>query len=513
VFAELLRGARVLLSLRHPLDAELTVSELLGSWQEMRSRGIDPDRLVGEGLLDYARRAATPAALALLTGVSSVGVSARHRLLARRGARELAALGVPGPHWASVPVTVRPVGTYVSRSLFGDVDELVCVYRHEVDGQPEGDEHALVAVIDHNSGGVLRDAWVSTKVERLLRHCAEQAERDPLASFTAVSPGRARSMLSSALGRTLRLMAAGEQPAFRPSRSVTELLGFVRARTRVLPPEPPVRATPWRRDRRATLAARFLASDAAADLSDSYAAGRCAEHIIDYGCDADFGRPLRVSPRKVETFLLEWLPRRVLLLPEEQEAMPHVLAAWVRWAGPFQGLPEIALHATIDAVWEATAVFTRSYWDPSSTFGLRREAVNRLLPDGDLSALPRRMFAFPLVTELDEEEFDPATRAGRRALLRLDHFGSYDPPKAPRGRHSAVSEEPHRPLDRLDEEALDAHERLADRLWRGDPPNLWPAAQRLLDRGLPRSAVLETLLVALSGAEEESALVKILDEL
>src|SRR5690606_35221247 len=192
-------------------------------------------------------------------------------------------------------------------------------------------EHALVAVIDHNSGGVLRDAWVSTKVERLLRHCAEQADRDPMTSFTAVPPGRARTLLSSAVERTARLVAAtaAEPPAFRPSRSVTELLGFIRARARALPPEPPARSTPSRRDRRATLAA-----------------ARCAAHILGYGCDADFGRPLRVSPRKVEAFLLGWLPRRVLLLPEEQEAMPHVLAAWVRWAGPFQGLPQIAVHAT-----------------------------------------------------------------------------------------------------------------------------------------------------------------------
>lgn len=193
--------------------------------------------------------------------------------------------------------------------------------------------------------------------------------------------------------------------------------------------------------------------------------------------------------------------------------MPHVLAAWVRWAGPFQGLPEVAVHATVDAVWEATAAFSRSYWDPSSTFGLRREVLNRLLPDGDLSALPRRMFAFPLVTELAHDEFDPTTRSGRRALLRLDHFGSYDPPQKPRGRHSGAPKEPYRPLDRLDEEALDAHEELADRLWRGDPPNLWSAAQRLLDRGLSRSEVLDTLLVALSGADDEAALVKILDEL
>ncbi|TDQ48218.1 hypothetical protein [Actinorugispora endophytica] len=514
----MLRTSRALLAMRHALDAELVVSELLGSWQGPRVHGIDANRLIGEGLLDYARRDATPAALALLTGVASLGASHRHRMKAGRGARELVERGIARPRWASSPNTARPVEAYVSRSRFGDTDELVCTYRYERDYDAEDTEHALITVIDHNSGGILRDAWVSTKVDRLLRHCTEEADANPMASFAPLSLERAHTLLNAAIERTDRLVAATaeEDPGYEPGRALTSLLAFIRARARVLPREEPGRAGSWRRDRRATLAARFLASDAAADLSDSYAAGRCAEHIIDYGCDADFGRPLRVSPRKVETFMLEWLPRRVVLLPEEQEAMPHVLAAWIRWAGPFQGLPEIALHATVDAVWEATAVFTESYWDPSSTFGLRREVLNRLLPDGDLSALPRRMFAFPLVdvtTGLDEDGFDPTTAAGRRALLRLDHFDAYDVPPRTRGRHSAVPEPAEEILDPVDEEALAAHERLAERLWKGDPPNLWRAVQRLLDRGHTRSAVLETLLGVLGDTEDESALIKGLDEL
>ena len=44
------------------------------------------------------------------------------------------------------------------------------------------------------------------------------------------------------------------------------------------------------------LVAEFLASDEAEDLSDRTAASRCADHIIDYGCSQDFGRPLRMSP-------------------------------------------------------------------------------------------------------------------------------------------------------------------------------------------------------------------------
>ena len=80
------------------------------------------------------------------------------------------------------------------------------------------------------------------------------------------------------------------------------------------------------------LTAEFLASDEAEDLSDRGSASRCADRIINYGCDKDFGRPLRMSPTKVEDFLLGWLPRKVMLSFAEQDAMPHVLAAWVRWA-------------------------------------------------------------------------------------------------------------------------------------------------------------------------------------
>src|SRR5262249_60466803 len=60
----------------------------------------------------------------------------------------------------------------------------------------------------------------------------------------------------------------------------------------------------WSDDRRAMLVVEFLASDEAEDLSDRKAASRCADHIIEYGCDQDFGRPLRISPAKAEPLML-----------------------------------------------------------------------------------------------------------------------------------------------------------------------------------------------------------------
>ena len=49
-------------------------------------------------------------------------------------------------------------------------------------------------------------------------------------------------------------------------------------------------------------------------------------------------------------------------------------------------------------------------------------------------------------------------------------------------------------------EHVDEHVALADRLWRGDPPELWEAAQRLLDLGEDRHDVLHTLIETIETA-------------
>ncbi|MDA0566119.1 hypothetical protein LG943_17620 [Streptomonospora sp. S1-112] len=521
----MLRAARSFLAMRDPLDVEVGVSKMLGSWWGRRMPGVDVDRLFGEGLVAHAADSGTPAGLALLTGIAVLGTSVHQRELAEKGAAALVERGTNRPVWADALGRARPVAAYTSGNRFGDTDDVICVFRYgpeEAPGDPatgSGAEHALIAVIDHNSGGVLRDCWVSTKVDRLLAHCRAQAEGgDPMAVFSTIRLERARALLDSALRSTDRALAGGTGMSVADS-SLAAHNALLRSRLRSLPRDPRDQVRPGRsRDRRAMLAARFLASDAAADLSDSFAASRCVDHIIAYGCDVDGDRPLRVSPRKVEAFLLRWLPRRVILLPEEHEAMPHVLAAWIRWAGPRHGLPEVAVDATLDALWEATAAFTTSYPDMASSFGLRQEVVRRLIPDGDLAALPRRMFAFPLLAgdllEESAEEFDPATREGRRALLRLDHFGEYDAPVKHKGKHSTHHADALAAADpAATEEALDAHERLAERLWKGDPPALWSAAERLLDRGQSRPAVLRTLMGVVEDAEGEDDVAARLEEL
>lgn len=502
----MLRAARELLAVRSPLDAELMVSELLGTWwgQEGNRGGArrraEIDALIGEGLVSYAAGQNSPAALALLSGIACLG-SPRQAVQAERAALALMDQGVARPAWAEHVGAVAAEECYLNSDAYGDRDEVVCVFSYA-----GHEQHALVVVVDYNAGGLARDGWVTSQVTKLLEYCQEPGGEGgagehkpgatrPAGPFRQIDPADARLILATAMAVT----EAAADPAV--SASFPAYHAFIRARVRTLPPARPVAADSlpalppgvavgvpgrrrvWRKDQRAALVARFLASDEAEDLSDRRAASQCADHIVEYGCDQDFGRPLRVSPAKAEKFLLDWLPRKVVLSKADQEAMPHVVLAWTRWAGAQSGLPERAIAATQDAVFDAMRAFPAVYKDPAS-LGLEPDMVDRLLPDGDLEALPRRVFAFPLLRGsyqgVDLSARKPAVARDRRTLIAADH----DAPTTA--------------------EHIDRHVALADRLWRGDPPELWEAAQRLLDGGMSRHDAQHVLTetIAAAGPQE-----------
>jgi len=491
----MLRAARELLAVRSPLDAELMVSELLGTWWgpqpgrggrgPRRRAGIE--ELVGEGLVSYAAKQGSPAALALLSGIACLG-TARQAVQAERAALTLMDEGVARPAWAEHVGAVEAAECYVNSDTYGDRDEVVCVFSYA--GQ---EQHALVVVVDYSIGGLARDGWVTSQVAKLLDYCRDNG--DSATRFMQIDAPQARRILAAGLAAT----EAASDPTV--SSSFPSYHAFIRARVRTLPPvlptgmsgldtapaapavTSPARRALWRKDRRAMLVAEFLASDEAEDLSDRQAASRCADHIVEYGCERDFVRPLRVSPAKVETFLLDWLPRKVVLSKAEQEAMPHVLLAWVRWAGAKSGLDEAAMAPVLEAVFDSMQAFPSVYRDPLS-LGLEPDMVDRLLPDGDLEALARRVFAFPLLRGsyrgIDLATLNPALQADRRILLAADHDDGVS-------QHASAGH-------------VDRHVVLADRLWRGDPPELWEAAQRLLDLGEDRHAVLHVLIKTVRSA-------------
>ena len=497
LFDELLHAARELLAVRSPLDAELLVSDLLGTWWPQRHHtigGTGVEQLVGEGLVEYAARQRSPAALALLSGIACLGTS-RQAAAAEQAAIRLIDAGVRAPGWADHLGAVSSAECYVNPDQWGDQDEVICVFSYA------GEEpHALVSVIDYNQSGMLRDGWVSSQVDKLLDHCRRVAARvssRPEDGFRQIDPPQARKMLQAALAAT----DEAEDPPVSDSFAAKH--AFIRSRIRALPPAPGRGSRPkrvWTTERRALIAAEFLASDEAEELSDRQAASRIADLIIDFGCDQDNGRPERMSPAKVQNFMLTWLPRKVLLSVADQNAMPHAVDAWIRWAGRKRELSDAAVGQTLDVLFDSMATFSRIYRDPAE-FGLDEKLVARLLPDSDLEALPRRAFAFPILEGkhggVDLSKLDPADPSDRRLLLAADHDTRTGSPSAAGvGRH------------------IDRHLALADRLWRGAPSALWDAAQRLLDTGEDRHMVLHALMDVLDAANgDETALEIALREL
>ena len=496
LFDELLLGARELLAVRSPLDAELLVSDLLGTWWPQRHHtvgGTGLEQLIGEGLVEYAASQGSPAALALLSGIACLGTP-RQAAAAEQAAITLIDAGVRTPRWAEYLGAVSPADCYVNPDEWGDQDEIICVFSYA------GEEpHALVSVVDYNTSGMIRDGWVSSQVDKLLDHCQRRAAArggKPEDAFRQIEGSQARKVLQAALSATDQ----AEDPPVSDTFAARH--AFIRARIRALPPTGArgSRARkPWPAERRALLAAEFLSSDEAEDLSDRQAASRCADLIIDFGCDQDSGRPQRMSPVKVQNFMLTHLPRKVLLSVADQNAMPHVVDAWVRWSARKRGLSDLAASMTLDTLYDSMATFSRIYRDPSE-FGLDEKLVARLLPDSDLEALPRRAFAFPVLEGkhggVDLSKLDPADPADRRLLLAADHDTRTGSPSAAGvGRH------------------IDRHLAVADRLWRGKPPALWDAAQRLLDGGEDRHMVLHALMDVLDAAGDESSLEAALREL
>jgi hypothetical protein len=486
LFRELLRAARELLAVRSPLDAEIIVSQFLGTWWDQRRSGQDVERLIGEGLVEYAAGQPSPVALALLSGIACLGTP-RQAVAAERAAITMMDSGVKAPAWAERLGAVTSAECYVNPDKWGDQDEVICVFSYA------GEEpHALVSIVDHNTDGMIRDCWVTSHVDKLLDHCHLKAGIEtasgagPEDVFRQIDPCQARKALEQALAAT---NAVTDPPV---GESFASRHALIRSRVRALPP--PAGRTlrskrQWSKDKRALLAAEFLGSDAAEDLSDREAASRCADHIIDFGCDQDAGRPLRMSPAKARKFLLEWVPRRVMLTTPDREAMPLVLAAWVRFAGRKRAWHQTDISEVVEVVFDSMSMFSRLYHDPAE-FGLDDVLVRRLLPDSDLEALPRRAFIFPILRGkhggVDLSKLDPADPTDRRLLLAADHdTRTGSPSSAGVGRH------------------IERHLLIADRLWRGDPPELWVAAQKLLDTGEDRHLVLHALMDVLDAAGED----------
>src|SRR5262249_27672257 len=137
----------------------------------------------------------------------------------------------------------------------------------------------------------------------------EAQQNAPMFTLRQVDPAWARAIQARALARTDLIAGVPFWPRY------AELRALALARLAALPlvgsalePEP---VAPGARARSAFVG-EFLSSPFADGLADAVFAEAVARVLIDYGCEHDPRRVVRVSPGIWESFLFDWWPSRAV---------------------------------------------------------------------------------------------------------------------------------------------------------------------------------------------------------
>jgi Domain of unknown function (DUF1841) len=480
--ARMAQGAfRALEEATDALHAELYVSELLGSWWGLPV-DADPDAELGDRVVAYAARRRRAGAVALLRAVAQLGTE-QQRKEAAGAADALVASGVDEPAWARALGTERLAGTSVYGDVFGDQSSVLLVVERG------GARHGVVALVDHNIG-IVKEAFVTDDPNAARADLAAIA-RHPSTDFREITAEEAAALVVPAFVATdaaaldgLQLPVGEDFPAAR---------ALVAARLRLLPepaPDTPEPALPDAAARSAVVE-EFLSSGNARDLPPG--ARGCAELLVDFGCDLDPARPLRVGPGVVDQFLDETLNDGPELTDEELEALPATVRAWAEWAGHRAGMAEPVLAELREAVDDMVCSIGR----PGDPVPLAADVADAYLAGLDLDALApedlpdlleRRMFAAPAVgTRIGDEEFpflDPSDPDDRGMLIEGEH------PEY----HEALADPGSDTVDGVNPRLHVAmHEIVATQLWDDEPPEVWQAVRRLSASGMDRHDVLHAI--------------------
>lgn len=323
-------AAREGAGLQDALDAELWASGLVGAWNIGRTPWLDLDELLGRPMVVELERIGSGGALAALRALAAVAPA----VIARdsgASARRLAEHRVLEPAWRDQLGSDRAVAARAIRdATFDDTSTVLVEFL-----RPTGERYTLGVQIDHNLGGIARDAFVTGTLAELV-HDLRPAD---------VSVAAAGVRLRDALAATDR---AVDVP---PSVELSSLRAFVDSRVSRLPVETVVRKPREMGDaEREALLHEFLSAAEGAPFERSPRAHDIVRLAIDFAADYVDGRPLRWSPGVVDRFMSDWLPHRTASDPELADRVGEVLPSWVRYAGRRWGAPSDAVEEAALAV-------------------------------------------------------------------------------------------------------------------------------------------------------------------
>lgn len=333
-----LADAEDALAERDPVEVELMASTILGDLWHPSDEGRD----VVLPLIDDAARRPSPAARALLRMLQHLALTEEQRDRAAEAADAFSAM--PEPPWDLGDLTVTEC--WQQADVYGDgATLLLCAAR-------AGHAHGLVAEVELSGGG-LGDVYLTDHVGDLVDSMRAGEEASEVFVTERIPLPKARRILEDAVA--VNDSAAALLPDVIAEDPLTPLRALVAARLRAMPPaEPPAEPPTFTEQEREELVRAFLAE--ADGVRDDRWFTDCVRFVVDYGCDDDFGRPLRVGPGKFDLLLEDVLNTEGF--PEEFLAtLPEVLPLWGRWAGERSGLRPAAIERLLEELDEITEEF------------------------------------------------------------------------------------------------------------------------------------------------------------
>ncbi|HTY72298.1 MAG TPA: hypothetical protein VMI11_07710 [Actinomycetes bacterium] len=343
--------------LNSPLHAEVELSYALGAAYRVSEAGhrADIEEQLARQLLEEAQVSTSPGARELLAVLASIGPDAV-------AAEAMQALTSADQDDSSQRSWLADVGRWECTEALhmsdedGDVEEWAAFF-----ALPDGTErHGMVWLVDMTASTWAADAFLVVGHDEVVAHMREDAEREGL-SLEPVDPGLLHRMVRDAMRLTDMSDPAPE------SETYSEFHALARGRLRCLPP-PAELPEPLDEQGREALVADFVASTYGQGLLSPADGEEAPEEdsvrflarlLVDHAVDVTGGEPLRVTPATVETFMLDWVPRKVLLEPDDAGRLPEVTRAWVRYAYAVTGRPDERREATLAAVTTYTPEFGR----------------------------------------------------------------------------------------------------------------------------------------------------------
>jgi len=363
--------------LEDALEAECWASELISMWRGRQLIDGDAEEVFLPAFIRALERKGSPKSLATLRALSAVG-SESHARMARVAAVRLAGRGVSEPPWAGQVGHAEPVAAeLMSEEAFGDGVSVFVEF-----APADGERHTLGVYIDHNLGGLVKDAFLAGPLDEVRSKLSSRADNGVGLALRELDPAEARARIEAAL---YMLDHTYDPPV---DDDVRALRGLIDGRVRRLPDgfELPEEYEEMSVEERERLLAEFLASPEGQRWRGDEDAEDVVETAIWFGADYNHGGPLRWSVVVVEIFMTSWLPRKVTREPVFFERVTEVLPDWVRYAGRVRGVPAEPLSEAVKAVARfrdemLEAVNDPDAWGPAKTFAVAAQAAGVDLTD------------------------------------------------------------------------------------------------------------------------------------